>query len=284
MITTVHYDRTSRKPEGRSLMPSDSMTRSVRIVDYGGPSETGSRHAEVVVLGRSPIRPTGHPVRLVRDPVGTCSMSALAKSTPKPSQAFTVRQEGILDAAETCFVRNGFHRSTMQDIAREASMSSPNIYRYFVSKEAVLLAMAERERRRAADRIAQFEEAGNKRAALFSTIAYYHLEIPREAAVLRVELWSEATRNPEIEAILREREEQSSTWFIAALAALATSPDCDPVALYGAISALLKGIIVNKAVFPAFDINPALAQLYALLEAGLAGRLPVQACRDSSVP
>lgn len=284
MITTGHYDSASRQRESWPPVPSDAMTRSRRIADCGGPPETGALDAKVVVFRRSPIRPTGHPARLVRDPIGTCSMSTLTKSVPKPSQAFTTRQEGILDAAETCFVRNGFHRSTMQDIAREASMSSPNIYRYFVSKEAVLLAMAERERRRAADRIAQFEEAGDKRAALFSTIAYYHLEIPREGAVLRVELWSEATRNSEIEAILREREEQSSAWFIATLAALATSPNCDPVALYGAISALLKGIIVNKAVFPAFDIDPALAQLHALLDAGLAGNLPVQPCRNRTAP
>ncbi len=266
------------------MMPSVSTTPSPRIVERGWPSLAGSRHAESDLPARHPCRPTGLPAELVRDPVGIRSMSAHAKSAPAPSQAFTARQEGILDAAETCFVRNGFHRSTMQDIAREASMSSPNIYRYFVSKEAVLLAMAERERRRAADRIAGFEEAGDKRAALMSTIAYYHLEIPRAAAVLRVELWSEATRNGEIETILREREEQSAAWFVATLTALATSPDCDPVALYGAIGALLKGIIVNKAVFPAFDIHPALAQLHALLDAGLAGRLPAEPWRARAAP
>lgn len=212
---------------------------------------------------------------------GTSPMSALASTATKASPAFTARQDQILDAAETCFVRNGFHRSTMQDLAREASMSSPNIYRYFVSKEAVLLSMAERERRRAADRIASLEAAGDKRAALMSTIAFYHLEIPRAATILRVELWSEATRNPEIATILQEREAQSAAWFIEALASLGTSPNCDPVALYGAISGLLKGIVVNRAVLADYDPAPTVAQLHALLDAGLAGHLPTQPWRDN---
>ncbi|WP_027171763.1 TetR/AcrR family transcriptional regulator [Methylobacterium sp. 10] len=206
-------------------------------------------------------------------------MSALASNATKTPPAFTARQDQILDAAETCFVRNGYHRSTMQDLAREASMSSPNIYRYFVSKEAVLLSMAERERRRATDRIAGLEAAGDKRAALMSIIAYYHLEIPREATILRVELWSEATRNPEIGAIMQERETQNAAWFIDTLTSLATSPHCDPEALYEAIVGLLKGIIVNRAVLPDYDPAPAVAQLHALLDAGLAGRLPIEPWR-----
>ena len=33
------------------------------------------------------------------------------------------RRARILDAAERCFVRAGFHRTTMQDVAAEAAMS-----------------------------------------------------------------------------------------------------------------------------------------------------------------
>lgn len=181
-----------------------------------------------------------------------------------------------MDAAETCFVRNGFHRSTMQDLAREAEMSSPNIYRYFESKEAVLLAMAERERQRAKERIEAFERSGDRRAALMSIIDYYHLDIPRGAAVLRVELWSEATRNPAVAAIIQERELNGGAWFVGVLSELAASPKCDPHALYEAIAALLKGIVVNRAVLPDYDPMPAVKQLHAVIEAGLAGKLPLR--------
>ncbi|NEU12868.1 TetR/AcrR family transcriptional regulator [Methylobacterium sp. BTF04] len=201
-------------------------------------------------------------------------MSASASPKTMVPQKFSVRQDQILDAAQTCFIRNGYYRSTMQDIAREAAMSSPNIYRYFVSKEAVLISMADRERQRSTDRIAQFEEIGDKRSALMRIIAYYHLEISREAAILRLELWSESTRNTQVGAIIRERENKGRAWFIDALASLEKSPDCDPLVLFEAISALLKGIIVSRAVLDDFDAAPAIAQLYALLDAGLAGRIP----------
>lgn len=284
MMTIAHCGSAAETAGGMSTAREFAMNRPPRTEDTGeGPgSEPGD--GNVVFLRNCNFPPTGPLARPVRDLDRTLTMSALGSPAQKPSQAFTARQEGILDAAEVCFVRGGFHRTTMQDIAREASMSSPNIYRYFVSKEVILVSMAERERRRAMERIARFEEAGDKRASLMNIIAYYHLKITRESAILRVELWSEATRNREIEAILREHHEEGSKWFIGTLAALATSPDCDPVALYGAISSLLKGIIVCKAAYPDFDTGPFLAQVHALLDAGLAGRLSVESRREPTDP
>ena len=46
--------------------------------------------------------------------------------------------EQILDAAVACFAREGFHRTTMQDIVREAALSPGAIYGYFASKEAII--------------------------------------------------------------------------------------------------------------------------------------------------
>jgi len=46
----------------------------------------------------------------------------------------TARREHILDAAETCFARAGFHRTTMHDICKEASVSPGALYVYFDSK------------------------------------------------------------------------------------------------------------------------------------------------------
>lgn len=201
-------------------------------------------------------------------------------AVPEPLSA---RQEQILDAAEACFVRNGFHRSTMQDLAREARMSAPNIYRYFASKEAVLMGMALRERQRGRERIERFEKLGDRRAGMMSVIEHYHLGIPRQAAVLRLELWSESTRNPEIAEIIQERETNSAAWFVHTLGSLATSPKCDPNALFEAISALLKGVVINKAILVDYDATPAVAQLQSLIDAGLAGHLPTAETRDGHV-
>ena len=48
------------------------------------------------------------------------------------------RREHILDAAEQCFARAGFHRTTMQDICRDAAVSPGALYVYFASKEDLI--------------------------------------------------------------------------------------------------------------------------------------------------
>ena len=48
------------------------------------------------------------------------------------------RRNEILEAAQRCFVRSGFHHASMQDICAEAGMSPGKLYRYFPSKEAII--------------------------------------------------------------------------------------------------------------------------------------------------
>ncbi len=190
------------------------------------------------------------------------------------------RREHILDAAEACFARNGFHRTTMQDLAREAAMSPGNFYRYFESKEALVLGLVERERERGTHLVAEMEGSGNRRGALLGIIARYFVSITREAAILRVEIWSESTRNPAIAAMTERMEAETRDWFVATLSALATAPDCDPVALYALLAPLMRGIVVGRAALPDYDVAAAVAQLHAVLDAGLDGRLPPPAVPD----
>lgn len=63
---------------------------------------------------------------------------------PKVSQAYRDARRGeILSAAKRCFVRNGFHETSMQDLFAEAGVSAGAVYSYFGSKEEVILAIAE---------------------------------------------------------------------------------------------------------------------------------------------
>ena len=48
----------------------------------------------------------------------------------------------ILAAARRCFARDGFHQTAMPDIAREAGVSVGAPYRYFASKEELILELA----------------------------------------------------------------------------------------------------------------------------------------------
>src|SRR5207247_1825663 len=54
------------------------------------------------------------------------------------------RREEILAAALRCFAREGFHRTTMQDIVAESGLSPGALYRYFAAKEDLIAAIAAR--------------------------------------------------------------------------------------------------------------------------------------------
>jgi AcrR family transcriptional regulator len=47
----------------------------------------------------------------------------------------------IVSAAEACFARFGVGKTTMDDVAREAGLSRPTIYRHFASRDDLLVAV-----------------------------------------------------------------------------------------------------------------------------------------------
>jgi AcrR family transcriptional regulator len=51
------------------------------------------------------------------------------------------REQQILDAAAVVFAQNGYHRTTIRDIARRADVADGTIYNYFDSKFDLLLAI-----------------------------------------------------------------------------------------------------------------------------------------------
>src|SRR5690606_18810470 len=53
------------------------------------------------------------------------------------------KRQQILQAAETCFRRDGFRGASMADICAEAEMSPGHLYHYFKSKAAIVAAMTE---------------------------------------------------------------------------------------------------------------------------------------------
>ncbi|RDI54171.1 TetR/AcrR family transcriptional regulator [Nocardia mexicana] len=52
------------------------------------------------------------------------------------------RRQQILDAAQQCFARKGFHATSMQDVFAESGMSAGAVYRYFKSKDELIAALA----------------------------------------------------------------------------------------------------------------------------------------------
>jgi TetR/AcrR family transcriptional regulator, repressor for uid operon len=121
-------------------------------------------------------------------------MSLLEK--PQTPALASDRKNRILDGAERCFVCNGFHKSTMQDVASECSMSPGNLYRYFPSKDAIVAGLAARDRERFnADFVALLDHP--QPAVAFISMGKRHLiDEPRSKTIMMMEIWAEASRNP----------------------------------------------------------------------------------------
>ena len=68
-----------------------------------------------------------------------------------PSDAQAAR-EFLMDAAETCFDRYGIGKTTMDDIAKEAGVSRPTVYRHFDDRDTLILAVVMRRSRQLIER------------------------------------------------------------------------------------------------------------------------------------
>ncbi len=137
-----------------------------------------------------------------------------------------------------------------------------------------MISLAAREAERAELLLASLQASGDKRAELTGIVDTYFVGASRETAVLRLEIWTEVTRNPRLTAMSEKQDRQFRSWFSGTLSKLGTPPDCDLDALYEAARLVLNGMIVNRAVLPDYDPAPAAAQFYRLIDAGLVGRLP----------
>jgi TetR/AcrR family transcriptional regulator, repressor for uid operon len=111
------------------------------------------------------------------------------------------RKNRILDAAERCFVRTGFHKATMQDVAADCGMSQGNLYRYFPSKDAIVAGLAERDRDQFNADFAKLLNAPHPVKAFIAMGRHHLVEEPRSKAIMMMEIWAEASRNPRIAAI-----------------------------------------------------------------------------------
>ena len=109
------------------------------------------------------------------------------------------RREHILDAAERCFARAGFHRTTMHDICKEAGVSPGALYVYFDSKEALIAGICERDRAEFAERFDRARRGARtscRRCASWAS-SISSRSRPQDHRMC-VEIGLESTRNPRI--------------------------------------------------------------------------------------
>jgi AcrR family transcriptional regulator len=65
-------------------------------------------------------------------------------------------REALLTAAEECFAQFGIAKTTMEDIARAASLSRATVYRYFADREALITELVVRRARANMDKAREY--------------------------------------------------------------------------------------------------------------------------------
>lgn len=206
---------------------------------------------------------------------------------PRVSQQYKDQQRAeILDAARRCFVRNGFHRTSMQDVFTEADRSAGAVYRYFSSKDDMILAVANQnltdvtEALRCAVRSGDVEP-GQAMARFFEQVASRHAD--DQLATVALMVWSEALRNPALADELRK----ASTAMTTALADLVRKrqaagelPGADADALARVILSILPGYLLNLAVLEPSGMDAFPGALEVLWPGGRTKQFPNRVAAD----
>jgi len=133
------------------------------------------------------------------------SLFAIKKSDQMPKlkpETRAVRREQILQAALTCFVRTGYHKTTMDNVVQEAGLSKGSIYSHFESKKEIFLALLDKM---IADTgllpvlSAEGPTGGEKlETALTLATAFIGSDAYQEYAALVLEVWAQNRQDAEV--------------------------------------------------------------------------------------
>ncbi|MGW4963552.1 TetR/AcrR family transcriptional regulator [Nonomuraea sp. NPDC004186] len=191
-----------------------------------------------------------------------------------PKEHLEARRRQILDAARRCFLRNGFHATSMQDVLAEAELSAGAVYRYFKSKDDIIAATASE----ALAEVALAFEADEATPPDLDDIVDLVLGVgrpplsgSRESAQLLVQVWSEALRSPSLCAKLKEvmQEARSVVGGLVARHQRRGLLPADVPAGHVAdvLVALVDGFLVLRAVYGHADPAAFRSGLKALMSA-----------------
>jgi TetR/AcrR family transcriptional regulator, repressor for uid operon len=189
------------------------------------------------------------------------------------SQRTDQRRAEILQAAATCFIRRGFHQTSMKELCAEAQLSPGLLYHYFTSKDEIIVAIAEEAHKATQGLLEELHQVPTLREALTLLIERLVTWLGEEGeARLYLETSVEASRNTRVRGVLST----SDTEFIRALQALfdaavhrgELTQHAETESLAILVGVFLDGVILNTALLGTPPLStPTLTQsLSSLIE------------------
>ncbi len=178
---------------------------------------------------------------------------------PKVNQAhLDARRKQIVDAARTRFTSHGFAGTSMADIVSESGLSTGAIYRYFASKEEIVIAVCEQ----ASDALPRTLTVEGISAFLEHVRA---LSSEHGHARLVAQIYAEAALSPPLALIVQQ---QLAALRTAVADLLPTRSSDDSSQRAEVFVAICSGYNQQLAVRGDLDPTPFVSALITLIDAG----------------
>jgi AcrR family transcriptional regulator len=175
---------------------------------------------------------------------------------PTKAEARERTREKLLATAEECFLERGYHATSIDHIAKEASYTKGAVYGNFDSKEDLFLAVYERQVERGVEQARRaFAEAGTAEG-FERTIVERGRRDRRDERWLAVffEFWAYVARNPASRERFAELHARALEPFVEATARLAAEQGAelpvDPRSWTIALNAMHVAITLERLTQP----------------------------------
>ena len=163
------------------------------------------------------------------------------------------RRQQILDAAAGCFARNGFHRTSMQDIVKESGLSAGLIYRYFTGKDDMILAIVDEWH---TTRAASLTTADDPLATYLDLLRAIARPAAAQQRSLSMQAWAESIREPRIRDLARQGVDDQRKAF----------GDTAPDGLIRVLVAIYQGLLLQASWDDDLDGDAFVASVRELVE------------------
>ncbi len=163
------------------------------------------------------------------------------------------RRQEIIAAAEQCFLKRGFHQTSMQNIAAASGLSMGLLYRYFANKEAIITAVAQQDQDVALAEVAAVPVDDDPTAAWVAfVINMATLASAPDYASLASEILAEANRSPKILQTLKDNDAALAVAIARKLAEQqatgAVTPSVDAHSAAQSLLLLFDGLVMRMAM------------------------------------
>src|SRR3972149_8526147 len=198
-------------------------------------------------------------------------MTAEGPMSKLKPQEVEQRKREIIDAPRRCFLQNGFHQTTTDEICHEAAITPGGLYHYFGSKEEIISAVIEDAAHTTVQNLRSTAEASGDVRSAVQALASQFFEWIRDPQLdsgtrLDMEIWAETLGNERLAEITRGGRALRRQWLESLIRGAihegVYAKEVNPQGLANLIMSIFDGLRLGRLLWRGdFDLDGALEAL-----------------------